>query len=769
MRYMRLLPKFSLLIIILVAAIIFSAFTTVSLYSSRALREQEMQSIAAYHDRLSGYVNDNINAIGNTALLYIVRNISSGALGDNDKNIEKRTNLFKNLQVLMDTNAGIHSVYFYSGVEKKVMYYNGKALDIIPFDDFFDIGFYYAFLSRGGYSYLTSTRLIPTLFRDINRLQPISYSSVTSSVKRIPLRGYTYDVVVVNIDESYFQHLVQSSNLPNASIMVVTDVSGELLMHYPMDDSYVNLDASEYQNLIHDAMQDGALVSQFDFTMRGEKFFVTTSMQHKDRIYYMMVPYRNLALSYSNVNMMMILIELIILGAGVCLAVFISGTISRPIDDMLTKIKGGAGAGKSLRRALIDYPLLREMDAHIDEIVVKNREQATILDRYFHTYRENILMSLLIGSRQYHELPQAMQSIPSGCAAYAVVACRSFGEAEPPGSAQWEALAEQASTCLTAFGHVEWLMVSPHQTAFILALHQIGDPVLKAMEIALYEVLRSKPFEQAAEFSIGKAFADPEDIPISYLYANEAFDKTMDAQCAVVMYSALTPQFMHASIGNRHDSIEEAVRDGDLERAIAETNIFFSLAQKADYDIDRIRKHCLLLLVYVSSDVPKENPSHIFTETVRQMLEEARTADELHTMFINEIENIMTGSVHVESVSATHVELVERVKAYVDNHYHENISLGTIADYVFFTPQYLGKLFKDITGTTFTNYIIHVRMNAAQALLISGKLSVAAISAAVGYTNVQSFGRTFKSFFGSTPGEYRRRKGITDIDDEEGS
>ena len=57
--------------------------------------------------------------------------------------------------------------------------------------------------------------------------------------------------------------------------------------------------------------------------------------------------------------------------------------------------------------------------------------------------------------------------------------------------------------------------------------------------------------------------------------------------------------------------------------------------------------------------------------------------------------------------------LVKSVVSYIDAHYMEDIGLHTLADYVYLSPSYLGRLFEEETGLSFTNYIINVRMKRA--------------------------------------------------------
>ena len=84
-----------------------------------------------------------------------------------------------------------------------------------------------------------------------------------------------------------------------------------------------------------------------------------------------------------------------------------------------------------------------------------------------------------------------------------------------------------------------------------------------------------------------------------------------------------------------------------------------------------------------------------------------------------------------------------------------DISLYKLADTFHFTPQYASKLIKQLTGKTFTEIVLNMRMERACSLLSDTKIPVGDIAWQTGYINPEHFIRTFKKKYGVTPGEYR--------------
>ena len=102
-------------------------------------------------------------------------------------------------------------------------------------------------------------------------------------------------------------------------------------------------------------------------------------------------------------------------------------------------------------------------------------------------------------------------------------------------------------------------------------------------------------------------------------------------------------------------------------------------------------------------------------------------------------------------------DVIEKCKAYIDSHYATDFSLDSVAELFHFNPSYFSTLFKSLSGSSFTDYLLAVRMSHAQELLANRAEKIIAISAKVGYRDPSYFARVFKRRFGLSPEEYRKR------------
>ncbi|NLG85575.1 MAG: response regulator [Firmicutes bacterium] len=105
-------------------------------------------------------------------------------------------------------------------------------------------------------------------------------------------------------------------------------------------------------------------------------------------------------------------------------------------------------------------------------------------------------------------------------------------------------------------------------------------------------------------------------------------------------------------------------------------------------------------------------------------------------------------------------KIIQRVKEFVQNNYHRDISLADAAEAVFLNPSYLSVLFKEITGENFSTYLTKIRIEQAKRLLEDPTIKVYEVAARVGYADQAYFSRLFKQRVGVGPAEYRRRLGI---------
>ncbi|HOJ09051.1 MAG TPA: response regulator [Clostridiales bacterium] len=100
--------------------------------------------------------------------------------------------------------------------------------------------------------------------------------------------------------------------------------------------------------------------------------------------------------------------------------------------------------------------------------------------------------------------------------------------------------------------------------------------------------------------------------------------------------------------------------------------------------------------------------------------------------------------------------IIEFIKKAINDKYHEDISLLTMALEFCLTPNYLCLIFKKETGETFNDYLTKVRVQNARELLKDPTYKIYEIAEMVGYRDSDYFARVFKKITGFTPSEFRK-------------
>jgi signal transduction histidine kinase/DNA-binding LacI/PurR family transcriptional regulator/CheY-like chemotaxis protein len=100
---------------------------------------------------------------------------------------------------------------------------------------------------------------------------------------------------------------------------------------------------------------------------------------------------------------------------------------------------------------------------------------------------------------------------------------------------------------------------------------------------------------------------------------------------------------------------------------------------------------------------------------------------------------------------------VRQAMAYIHENYDEPISRGELAGYLAVTERYLTRCFREEVGITPIAYQNRYRVRQAKVLLEKGAYqSITEVALAVGFSDVNYFGRVFRQEVGVTPSAYQQ-------------
>lgn len=96
-----------------------------------------------------------------------------------------------------------------------------------------------------------------------------------------------------------------------------------------------------------------------------------------------------------------------------------------------------------------------------------------------------------------------------------------------------------------------------------------------------------------------------------------------------------------------------------------------------------------------------------------------------------------------------------KILHFVDEHLENDISLGLLADRLQIHPDNTSRLFRQVMGTGYTEYIKTRKLKRAEELMAQC-CSVKDTAEKPGYSSAQYFIKVFKENYGMTPHQYKK-------------
>lgn len=134
------------------------------------------------------------------------------------------------------------------------------------------------------------------------------------------------------------------------------------------------------------------------------------------------------------------------------------------------------------------------------------------------------------------------------------------------------------------------------------------------------------------------------------------------------------------------------------------------------------------------------------------LAESASLIEAMLASFLTKISNALA-----EAAGDRRRQLIEQVQQHICREYASPLTIESLAERVYMSPNYLRTLFKDYTGETVLEYLTRIRIEASVHLLSTTNLRVHDISSRIGYENPSHFCAVFKKQTGMTPNQFRNQ------------
>lgn len=204
--------------------------------------------------------------------------------------------------------------------------------------------------------------------------------------------------------------------------------------------------------------------------------------------------------------------------------------------------------------------------------------------------------------------------------------------------------------------------------------------------------------------------------------------------------------------GKLSEQLKKSFETGDVQEMKQAVEKLFFIFKRGKVPPDYVQDFCYGFLIQLNSD---------FVETLKK-LRSSTVSESLHSADSAAVKNMflrlmlsMRLDIPPKDVQMDE-DVVRKIRHYIDTNYEKDISLITLSKHFFISKYQISRLFKKQFGINYSDYILKVRMEAAEMILANSNEKIDDIARRVGFEETSYFSRVFSKYFGMAPREYRK-------------
>ncbi|MBD2869013.1 helix-turn-helix domain-containing protein [Paenibacillus arenilitoris] len=645
-----------------------------------------------------------------------------------------------------------------------------------------DMMFYYRgdtrmYLSTGRYAYDTFENELKKdyawtkagFFRELNELSGPAAKRVEAKESGLSVQGSTIAFLFpVPYLETFPQGTVLFTINEDEFLSKFTNIMGDMKGHIFIYDQY-------YEPLVTYSDPGQAVSSEqlrldlrklkgtgvFQLESGGEPFVVSRMVSEElNWSYVIAVPS---AVFYEQVYAMrawIMAITIVLLVIGVFGALLFSSRSYRPVKSLLayfamTPHAPDPAEGKN------EWEIIRHT---FDSTLQKNEEMLIQMNAQRPFVKDQCLLTLLKGGKvdktERDYLLKCSNVMMTGEAYFCMAITARAAEADR--TFLEEELSSLLETIMFPGGWGYGVEISEERyTAVIVALQEAPeDHVQKRSDIAknLIDTARKKA-GVSLTIGIGKLYPDLDHIGSSYLEASAVlFDNQINDKKSVHLFDQMDngEQQVHWYPTKEQALYIQSLKQGDEAIALEAVKALIEQMTVGTTSYLIVRCLCFDVVNHILKAINQLN-AESFAGEIKELLkfntlqEFQSGLEEFTVLFckrVNELE------------SSRRLERKNSIITYINEHFKESeLSLEHIARQYGLSASYVSRFIKEETGVTFMDYVTSLRMHEAKLQLQRSDKLIQDIVLDIGYLNVPSFVRKFKTIEGVTPSQYRQIMG----------
>lgn len=551
------------------------------------------------------------------------------------------------------------------------------------------------------------------------------------------------------------------------SSLFVTDEQGNIILHSQPSRIGTRADEAVLKNIKDAANKDWVIQDKLNL----DGIFSNSVMLHsesKNWYYFAAVPGKAFTTKANNQRNIMLGISLALALAGLFIGYRASRVLYRPLQLLTNKLK----PTEVSTNISSDGDEVAWLDRYLEHLSLENRQLSKEMSLYFNHAKHFLLHQLLVGNIPHQNIilggPEA--AYPDRCIFIPLLIVdlnrikmmENYSQRDC--SLYYYAVDNIAMELLEEYGKPQVIMIQPGMFVTIIPMeNRLMAEELRGLgrklQNALLDYLKLNSFIAVSYSDCGtdglhEAYEEAYSLlRCQFLAGDNQVMLIHDLEASVSMQADI--------LFHSENEIAAAIRSRQWNEA---EGIFQNLADTLhesfhiSEDILRGYFPQLLSTIIKSVRLVPQNPFDVNgVQKLLLQLTECRSLEEVRNFFQSRVFAVLRQECEDTGISPQRILLVERVQDFIQKHYDTDLSLQQCAEQTGLTPFDLSRMFKQVTGVNFIDYLIEFRMEKAKLLLADPNMRIQDITDKLRYSSVQGFMRAFKKSTGMTPGQYRNK------------
>lgn len=692
-----------------------------------------------------------------------ITDAGSGSL----EQLQKQSNLMQKLDILMNANPHIHSVYLYSYGQRIYLTPSTAA----PESAFFDNEWREHFDNFEGYYRWLGLRTV----EDKLAMYPVS-KQVLTMVRSYPVissPSFRKGALVVNIDESMIYNLSVNDGLRQLGQAFVIDGDGRVIVHGDKSILGQNISSREEMKKIMSSGGEGS----FAQTVDGNPSLVFyASSKYTGWKYVSIIPDVQLNREILTIRNWLLLIACMMFALAVVAVFLVNKVTYRPIVSFVSSVnkqlhsRTGQPAGAKTKDKAMN---LETAEGLFDSFLTEHDHMQRQVRQNIPAMKWRLISDILMGYRtRFSDVEPSLEWLDIRLySSHYIVMSAEFDQKSLISSKDLQlytyALCNAAEELINAESRGVAVEMVDGRVIILISFEQEDrqSNMLRAFSVAdLMKTFVQEQLKMTVTIGVGRQYEQLNELPKSYREAIDALQYRMLLGANHVISIEDIEDYSQQQFYRLFDLADgtlDAVKAGDDGGVAKKLELLFQQALQENVPPKLLKQICLQLVLRslkVGSDIGLDAASITGGDAkLYEKIEAAENAVEVKQDITSFFRELLTRITEKRSQRGSN-ETIEHIIDYIANNYQRSdLSMNLIADTFQLSVPYLSKIFKEYTESNFTDHLIQLRMNKAKQLLEEGGSKVAEIAEQVGYANSHSFIRIFKKVTGVTPGEYREQ------------